>query len=98
MGIIVEVDTEEPPLCLSHRVGNEKSVALINGKYYIAQMIMDNPDFNLIIAVTLDTIHEDPFLVHCRKRKKEDIKLMIRAGYFMDIIDEVRTDLINNNY
>jgi len=69
-------------------------VALITGKYDIAQMIMDNPNFNVRIGVTLDAIDEDPFLVHCRRLNKEAIKLMIRAGYNVDITDEVRTDLL----
>ena len=70
-------------------------VALITGKYDIAQMIMDIPDFNVRIGVTLDAIDEDLFLVHCRRLNKEAIKLMIRAGYNLEITDEVRTGLIN---
>ena len=143
--------TEEPPLCLACRIGNEKSVealikienidpdqedrsgftplilavyaghgnivkillnnnyanvnkvsrsgatafdvAIITGKYDIAQMIMDSPDFNVRVQAPLDVIDEDLLLVQSRRLNKEAIKLMIRAGYNMDVVDQVRKSM-----
>jgi len=63
-------------------------VALITGKYDIAQMIMDNPDFNVRIRASMDVIDEDLLLVQSRRLNKEAIKLMIKAGYNIDITDQ----------
>merc|ERR1712106_227745 len=63
-------------------------VALITGKYDIAQMIMDNPDFNVRIRASMDVIDEDLPLVQSRRLNKEAIKLMIKAGYNIDITDQ----------
>ena len=73
-------------------------VAIITGKYDIAQIIMDNPDFNVRIGATLDVIDEDPLLVHCRRLNKEAIKMMIRAGYNVDVMDQVRNAILGSFY
>jgi len=62
-------------------------VAIITGKYDIAQLIMDNPEFNVRIRVP-DVIDEDLLLVQSRRLNREAIKIMIRAGYNIDITDE----------
>lgn len=63
-------------------------VAIITGKYDIAQIIMDNPEFNVRIRASADVIDEDLLLVQSRRLNKEAIKIMIKAGYNIDITDE----------
>jgi len=63
-------------------------VALITGKFDIAKVIMDNPYFNVRIGTTLDVIDENPLFVHCRRLNKEAVKLMLKAGYNVDVVDE----------
>merc|ERR1719493_161993 len=48
---------------------------------------MDNPEFNVRIRVP-DVIDEDLLLVQSRRLNREAIKIMIRAGYNIDITDE----------
>ena len=64
-------------------------VSIITGKYEIAQIIMDSPGFNVRMGSYTDIIEENILLVQCRRLNKEAVSLMLRAGYDMDVEDEV---------
>jgi len=63
-------------------------VALISGKFHIAERILGMKQFNVRTVSRPDLVDEQPLLMFCRRLNLDAVKLLLRAGDSLDIADE----------
>jgi len=63
-------------------------VALISGKFHIAETILRMEQFNVRTVSRPDLVDEQPLLMFCRRLNLEAVKLLLRAGDSLHTEDE----------